>query len=351
MANLFATVAEWTFFVGALVYAFDKGGARATGIASLALLLPTALAAPATGSVAHRRPAQRVRLVSYAAQTIALGAAAVAAFADAPAVVVVGCCAVAAAAFTFHGPACAVLLPAIVRSARELTLANVWANSCESVSMLVGSLLATVFLALEGPALLLTAGAVLTLISTLLTLSRGHNDAPPRSTADVADSVGAVRLLMSSVSALRGRTGATGVLAVAGGQYLLLGAMDLVVVVLANDGLGLGDSGPGLLQAGVGVGALICALVSSMLVRREHLSSLLILSTAAIAVVSIVLGLAPSLAAALILLPIAGFGGSLLNLTSRMLLQRATPPEATAGIFAAILTPPDWCSDRSARNC
>jgi hypothetical protein len=42
------------------------------------------------------------------------------------------------------------------------------------------------------------------------------------------------------------------------------------------------------------------------------------------------------LTTALVLIPIIGFGGSLLNLTSRMLLQRATPPEATAGIFAAL---------------
>ena len=43
-----------------------------------------------------------------------------------------------------------------------------------------------------------------------------------------------------------------------------------------------------------------------------------------------------ALVTALVLLPIIGFGGSLLHLTSRMLLQRATPPDATAGVFAAI---------------
>jgi hypothetical protein len=42
------------------------------------------------------------------------------------------------------------------------------------------------------------------------------------------------------------------------------------------------------------------------------------------------------LTTALLLMPIVGFGGALLNLTSRMLLQRATQPEATAGIFAAL---------------
>jgi hypothetical protein len=36
VANLLATVAELAFFVGALVYAFNKDGATATGVASWA---------------------------------------------------------------------------------------------------------------------------------------------------------------------------------------------------------------------------------------------------------------------------------------------------------------------------
>ena len=73
-----------------------------------------------------------------------------------------------------------------------------------------------------------------------------------------------------------------------------------------------------------------------MLVRRDRLAPLLVVSTGAIATACMILGAVPTLATALILLPIVGFGESLLNLSSRMLLQRSTPPEATAGVFAAI---------------
>ena len=335
VANLLATVAELAFFVGALVYAFDKEGATATGVSSLVLLLPTALSAPAAGAMAHRRGAQQVRLAAYVVQTLALGGAAVAAFADGPVAVVVGGCAIAAAAFTFLGPACAVLLPAIVRSARELTVANVWINSCESVGMLVGSLFATALLAIRGPKLVVAGCAVLSLASTLITLSHHRTDSPPPSRAADFERVGAFKLVLGSLRSLRGRSGATGVLAIAGGQYLLVGSIDLVVVVL-NDELELGESGPGLLSTCLGVGALVSALVSTFLVRRDRLAPLLTAATASIAIACLVLGLTPILTTALVLLPIVGFGGSLLNLTSRMLLQRATPPEATAGIFAAL---------------
>ena len=334
-ANLLATVAELAFFVGALVYAFNKDGAAVTGVSSLVLLLPTALAAPAAGAMAHRRRPHHVRLAAYVVQTLALGGAAVAAFANGPVAVVIGLCAIAAAAFTFLGPACAVLLPAIVRSARELTVANLWVNSCESVGMLAGSLFATALLALRGPELVLAGCAVFSLASTLITLSHHRTDSPPAGRADDFEVVGGLRLVLSSVRALRSRAGASGVLAIAGGQYLLVGSFDIIVVVL-NDELGLGGSGPGLLATCLGVGALVCALVSTLLVRRDRLAPLLIASTASIATACLVLGLAPMLTTALVLLPIIGFGGALLNLTSRMLLQRATPPEATAGIFAAL---------------
>ena len=243
IATFLAIVAEWTFFVGGLVYAFDKGGARAAGIASLAMLVPTAIAAPYAGAMAHRRRPQIVRLASYGVQSLALGGAAVAAFVDAPAAVVIGCCAIAAGAFTFLGPTCAVVLPAIVRSARELTAANVWVESCESVGMLAGSLLATLLLATQGPALVLAGGAALVLVSTIITLSSSRTESPPASHADVADSLGPVRLLLGSVRALRSRAGASGVLVMACGHFVLVGAIDLIVVVFASDDLGLGPSG------------------------------------------------------------------------------------------------------------
>src|SRR3954447_13472816 len=102
-AYFLATLAEWVFFVGGLVYAFDKGGARATGFASVVLLLPTALAAPASGSAPRRHNPHAVLVAAYLAETVALVGAAAGAFAGGPVSAVIGLCAIAAAAFTFVG--------------------------------------------------------------------------------------------------------------------------------------------------------------------------------------------------------------------------------------------------------
>ena len=338
VAFFLTTLAQWAFFVAALVYAFDRGGARATGFSSVVLLVPIALAAPSAGKAAQRRRPDRVRLASYSVHAVMLSCAAIAAFADAPAAVVVACCGIAAGAFTFLAPAGAVLLPTLVRSARELTVANVWIGSCESVSMLGGSVLATLLLAVQGPALVLAGCAGLTLMSALITALPGSTIAgwSALGHADATESIGATRLMFRNIRALRERPGTSGVFAIAGGQYVLVGSLDVIVVVLANAALDLGESGPGLLSTSIGVGALLSALVSTLLVRRDRLAPLLICALGSIAIMSVILGVAPTLATALLLLPVAGFGRSLLDLTSRMLLQRSTPPHALGAVFAAI---------------
>lgn len=336
IANLLATIAQWALFIGALVYAFDHGGAHTAGLASVCLLVPTAIVAPAAGAAAQRWHPYQVRLVAFAVQTLAFAGGAIAGFAEAPVLVVIGCCTIAAAGFTFLNPACAVLLPGIVRSARELTVANVWVSSCDSVSMLGGSLVATALLGLQGPALVLAGCAALAGVSTITTLSNSRAESPLTRYNDAVEPTGAVRLVLNSIKGLRERPGVASVLAITASQYLLVGSFDLIVVVLASQALALGTSGPGLLAASVGVGALISALVSTYLVRRDRLSTLLIAAVAGVAAASALLGSEPTLTLALVLLPVAGFSGSLLNLTGRMMLQRATPPHATAGIFAAI---------------
>src|SRR4249920_1291089 len=234
VAYFLAIMAEWAFFGGALVYAYDRGGSRAAGLASVVLLLPTAIVGPAAGAAAQRRP-DHVRRWSFATQAVALGSASIAAFAGAPVAVVVACCAVAAAAFTFLGPVCGVLLPAIVRSARELTVANVWIGACESAGLLVGAALSTVLLTVQGAALVLAGGAVLTSVSTAMMVLQGRVVSSPGGQPDVARTPGSTRLMLHCLKLLRERPGAGGVLAIAGGHYVLVGSLDLIVVVLAID--------------------------------------------------------------------------------------------------------------------
>ena len=335
LAFLLSTLSQWALFVAALVYAFDRGGSRAAGLASIALLAPIALIAPRAAVAAHTHHPDRVRLLSFAMQAAGLAGAAVCAAVDGPSALVVGGCAVASGAFTLVGPADAVLMPALVRSTRELVVANVWLGACESVSMLAGSGMAAALMAAQGPALALAVCAASTAGSTLLTLV-DRNAGPSMVGLGEQPTGGAVRWVVRNVASLGERPGASGVLAIAGGQYVLVGSLDLVLVVLAEKTLHMGASGPGALSTAVGAGALVCAITSTLLVRRPRLAPLLVATLAAVAVATISLGAAPTLALALVVLPVVGFSRALLDLTSRMLLQRATPPHSLAAIVGAL---------------
>jgi hypothetical protein len=236
---------------------------------------------------------------------------------------------------TFIRPAAAVLVPAIVRSSRELTRANLFVGFCESAGVLGGPLLATVLLAAGGPALGLAGCAGGAAISTLVGVMDLDTDPPPAGTGDELRR-GPVRGLLHTLAVFRGRPGAAGVLVVAGSQYVLIGALDLLLVVFAADVLGLGEAGPGLLGTAFGCGALACGMGAALLVGRGRLAPIAAFCLGLLAVGSAVLGVVTALAMALVVLAILGWGRSLVDLTTRMLLQRSAPPRELGGAFALL---------------
>ena len=74
--------------------------------------------------------------------------------------------------------------------------------------------------------------------------------------------------------------GAALLVAMVAAQYVVVGLLDILTVVLAFDVLGLGDSGPGLLTSALGVGAVIGGSASLALVGRRRLAPSLALGIA-----------------------------------------------------------------------
>jgi MFS family permease len=115
----------------------------------------------------------------------------------------------------------------------------------------------------------------------------------------------------------------------------VIGALDLLIVILAIAVLGRQPGWAGYLQFAFGIGALLAATMSAVLVGRRLggpiLAAALVFSIALAAVAS-GLGLAGTVA----LLAVAGAGHSLLAVATRTLLQRSVPPHLIGRMFGVL---------------
>ena len=332
-AHLLAVVAEYAAVVGVLVYAFEHGGSRATGLTSIAVLLPQLLGAPlAAHLVARQRPAA-VRTAGLATQALGYAAAGAAAAADLHVALVTTGAVVALGAVSTLRPTGAVLLPSVVRSTSELTVGNLWTAYGESAGALVGPIGAAVLLGAGGPTAVL-AGCALTATWALLASVPTATAGPPAPTG--ADGARRRRALAPAFAVVRERPWTLGVLGLTLARYVVLGALDVLLVVLAFEDLDLGRDGPGVLNALVGVGAAISAVVATGLARRRSVAPWLLVAVAGAATTCVVLGLATTTAVAFVVLPLLGLAAALVDGLGRMLLQRSADPRHLGAVFSLV---------------
>src|SRR5262245_25948522 len=70
---LLSSIGSWAFMVTLALYAFDRGGAAAVGLAAAARMIPAGIAAPFAGLLADRHGRRDVLLASTAARAGLVG--------------------------------------------------------------------------------------------------------------------------------------------------------------------------------------------------------------------------------------------------------------------------------------
>jgi hypothetical protein len=143
-------------------------------------------------------------------------------------------------------------------------------------------------------------------------------------------------VLGSGVTALRRRPRNVAVVAVVWARYLLIGALDVLVVVIAFDRLDLGTGGAGLLGALVGAGAAASIPVTRAVAGRANLTSALAIGLAIAGMSCIALGAAVPDIVVYAALPVVGLCASSLNNLGRILLQRSADPRELGAVFAFV---------------
>jgi MFS family permease len=331
-------VAEWATWVSILAFAYQVGGAPATGLVAVVQLVPAALVAPLASIAGDRYRRERVLVAGYLAQAAAMAATGAALLAGAPVPLVYGLAALAATAITITRPAQGALLPTLARSPDELTAANVASSWTESVSVLAGPALAALLLGAGGPGATFAVMAVLLACSGLLAswVETGPDPvAGPRDGERGGRLAGMVGTALGGFTTLsRERLPRLSVVLL-GVQFLLVGCLDVLLVVLAFEVLDLGSSGVGLLNSAVGAGAIAGAALSVLLVGRRLVVPI-VTGFACWGLALSAVGLVPGQAAVPVLLAVAGAGSMLTEVAGRLLLQRSAPNEVLSRVFGVL---------------
>jgi MFS family permease len=331
-------VAEWATWVSILAFAYEVGGATATGLVALVQLVPAALVAPLAAVAGDRFRRERVLLVGYLVQATAMAATAAALLADAPVPLVYGLAALAATSITLTRPAQNALLPILARTPDELTAANVASSWTESISVLGGPALAALLLAVSGPGAVFAVMAAALACAGLLVsrVDTGAGAGPATASAEPAGRLtGVLRTALGGFGALARERLPRLSVALLTVQYLMVGVLDVLLVVLAFDVLDIGGSGVGLLNSAVGAGAIAGSALTVLLVGRR-LAVPIVIGFACWSLALSAVALAPSEAAVPVLLGLAGAGSILTEVAGRLLLQRSAPNEVLSRVFGVL---------------
>lgn len=333
LAFLLFNVAEWATWIAMLVYAFAVGGTTAAGLVALVQLIPASLVAPVAASLGDRLPRAQVLAWGYVVQASAMGATAVALFRDASLAVVYPLAALTVSSITVTRPVQAALLPSLAASPQELTAANVVSGAIVSLSVLAGPLLAAALLEVGAPDLVFATMSVL-LVGAFLSvrgLPRLRTESPGRGAASRP-----VEDLREGIKDLVERPHSAAVVGVVTGQFLQIGALDVLIVALSLGLLGLGDSGAGLLNACFGLGGVLGAVATATLIGRRRLVPSLLTGVVAFGLSLVAIGIFPTRVLAPVLLALAGAGRALIDVAGRTLLQRIVPHALLARVFGLL---------------
>ena len=327
-----AWVADWAYLVALGIFAYQRGGAVAVGVAGVVRMAPAAIVAPFASLLGDRYRRLRLLLVNEIVWTVALAASALAFFAHAPTVLVYVLAGITGVCSTILRPTLAALLPWLSQTSEQLVASNAALTTIESLGTLVGPLLGGVVVAALDPGAVFAVSAAASALAVIaLALTRTEGEHLRRTEVRP----GLVREAFAGFGVLlRDRDAGLAVL-LGGAQTLVRGALNVLIVVAALGILHMGESGVGVLTAAIGAGGFVGSLIAMNLVGRRLAAPIgvaLILWGLPIAVI----GAVPKPLAAVGLLAVLGGGNALFDVAIYTVLQRLIPDEFLSRIFGVL---------------
>ncbi len=323
-AYLLFNVNEWATWIALLVWAYAVHGVRGASVIAVVQLVPAALTASLLAGWLGRMRAPRALLLGYAAQTATTALTAAVTLLDAPFAVVCVVAAVNTVAVSLTRPVHNALLPEISDTTSEVTASNAASGSAEAAGILLGPLVSGAISAWWDPGGVLVVMAVGSALSAWC--ASGLGPGVPRVTALAGGGTSPLREVLRDPAARL-------LTALVGAEYVLLGMLDILLVVLALDRLEMSQGGPGLLNSAIGIGGVVGASATVVLVGGRRLAPAMVAAAAAVGLAVALAGLATVPVVAMVMIALAGGGKVFFDVSLRTFVQRLLPDRLLTAVF------------------
>ena len=330
LAFLIFNACEWAAWIAVLVFAYDRGGASAAGAVAVIQLIPAIFVAPLGSVVGDKLPREKALGLGFSAQALTMGMTAVALHSEAPIAVIYGCAALATCAITLTRPVHFALLPELAETPPELTASNSASEILQGFAVFAGPIPAAFLLTHGGPWLVL-AVATLALSVAALIAFRLHRAAA--SGAEMTEREPLLSGALEGFHELRREHAAALLTLLSGASNVVIGMVEVLIVVLALQVLQTSQGGPSLLTSALGVGELLGAGATAILVGRGRLVPALMLGVLVTGLPLALVAVTSAPPPAALLLLASGAGEAFFAVAGRTLLQRTVNDDVLARVF------------------
>jgi MFS family permease len=353
-----SSIGDWLYLVAITVLIYERTEDPVLlGIVGAARVAPYVLLSVPAGILVDRADRRLVLIVTDLARGALMVTLAVLALADADVAAIVGVAILATCFSAFFGPAMGAYLPSLVKDESDLGPANTAYATLNEVTLIIGPAIGALIVAaldlwvafaLNAISFAVVAAVLWTLPSSRPAGRPGSSSVEPLASGGPGagggeGSDGAPRAAAAGGGAatFRWSSAARPLAALAvmdGASSFVFGGLSVLIVVIAFDLLGAGETGTGLLNAALGIGGLIGSLVTGALVLRRRLGPPILLGATMLGAGVIIIGLSGSLAVSMLAIAAASAGALLTEVIYTTLLQRIAPDEVRGRAFGVMET-------------
>ena len=342
-----SSIGDWLYLVALLVLIWDATKDPVTlGIIGAARIVPYIVLSIPAGIVADRYDRRKVLLTTDIIRGLIMLLIAGAVYLQMSIWVVVALAIVATCFSSFFSPTIGAYLPSLVRDESELGPANSAWSSLVNLAFFIGPAFAAILLSLGSlvAAFLLNALTFGVVAVVLLGLP-SKRPAPTPAASEASESAESVESakpskpigLMDALRPIRRPLIGLSLLNVVVG--FVWGGLSVVTVILSVQVFKIDEAqGTGLLNAAIGVGGVLGALVAGALVLRRRQGPPLVIGAAALGVGLALVGQVPSFVLALVAIGFASAGALLVEIVMTTLLQRIVPDSVRGRALGLIET-------------